>query len=260
MNTHISFKKLVIKLIAYLIISISVSFNACAKESDNKTDDGILFTFMRDNYRLEAYAAATGANITKGDDPILASLPYRKLYHKLQNKLLNLAVEEAKIAVSKNDITEEMQKVMNSLISEAGGGFDRAVLAFRERFKEYPNTADLISLIATSINDAKEIFDLSSAIKAGNTKEKQEEGKLLVLMYDDAIQDYKNFIKQNEDGLKIISDLADNNFKFKETTVKCKDLAGHALCETENNDMEIKNFSEILPYVIELQKKSDQSF
>lgn len=263
MHTHKILNKLssITLLSLYMLIGASIysygaeSIKKVSVNGSHKTDESMLFTFMRYNYKLEGYAAATGVDVTKGDDEVLASIPYRDLYHKLQNKLLNLAVEEAKTAISKNDITEEMQKVMTAIITEAGGGFDRAMLAFREKFKNYPNTADLVSLTATSINDAKEIFELSTVSADGTSTEKKASKELLEMIYGDTIDSYKTFVAHNEGALKIIANLVDEEFKFDDITVNCKPFKGRELCETEKSIKEIKKFSEIMPYVIKIQEE-----
>ncbi len=263
MNTQ----KILIKISAIGIFSLSlfieISINSYAEEktsetiaihNSHKADESMLFTFIRNSNKLEVYATATGANLAEGDNLILASLPFRDLYHKLQNKLLNLATTEAKEAASKDILTEEMQKVMSALIVESAG-FDNTILAFREKFKEYPNTSDLISLTAASIHDAKEIFELSTILNEGNTKEKEISKELLEMIFDDAMNSYKSFVSKNEDALKIISRLADDGFKLKDAIITCETFMGDQLCETEEKSKEIKNFSEIMPYVMELQKE-----
>jgi hypothetical protein len=263
MNTYKILDKSISTGIFVLFLVISFSFSIYGEEAvpkiqmtnSSNTDEGMLFAFMRANYKLEVYAAATGVDVTKGDDEVLASLPYRGLYHKLQNKLLDLAVEEAKNAISQNAITEEMQRMMTAIITEAGGSFDRVMLAFREKFKDYQNTSDLISLNATSINDAKEISELSAALSKGDAKERDVSKELLRNIFEHTVDGYRVFIAQNEDALNIISKLVDDGYKFEEMTVKCKPFAGHEVCETEKSVKEIKNFSEIMPYVIGVQEK-----
>lgn len=250
--------KLLIKLIKYIMYSLflvmEISIFSYGEEL-NKTDPAMLDTFIRDNHKLEVYAAALGVDLKQGDDPVLARLPFRGLYHKLQNKLLSLAVTEAQDALSKEVVTDEMQKVMNSLITEAGGGFDRAILAFREKFKAYPNTSDLVSLTASSIYDAKEIAELSSALDRDHPNDKAVSREFLTTIFAEAIDNYKKFVKNNEDALQIISKLADDDFKFEDITLTCKTLLGHESCKTEESIKAIKNFSEIMPYVIKIQEE-----
>lgn len=257
MNTH-----KILKLSSIVIFSLSLIFSISDRSygesiilGSHKTEEDMLFTFMRDNYKFEAYAAAVGVNVTEGDDEVLANLPFRDLYHKLQKKLLNLAVIEARDAISKSDITEEMQKVMNALITEAGGGFDRAMWAFREKFKGYPNTSDLVSLTAMSIYDAKEISELANSFGEGGAEGKEVSKELLQKIFDDIISGYKIFVKNNKDALEIISRLVDEGYKYEEIVVECKPFAGRELCETEKVVKEIKKFSEIMPYVINVQER-----
>lgn len=220
-----------------------------------ETDDSLLETFMRDHHKLEVNAAALGINIKDENEEILSNLPYRSLYLKLQNKLLNLALLEAENSASQKDLAEAMQDVMNELSTGSGGGLNRVILSYREKLKNYPNTSDLISLTATSIFNAMEIAELTHTLKENNPKTKNPDKSLLIMMFNNEIDNYKNFITRNKKALEIISKLADDDFKFEDTLIEYISFQNKEQHKVEKNINEIKNFSEIMPYVIAIQKK-----
>lgn len=238
--------------------SSSYSYEIDSK-SNKKTDfetENILFQFMRDNYRLESYAAGLGLKITEKDDNILKNLPRRDLFHKLKNKLTHLAIQEnEKAAISQESITREMQKVMAQLILGTDIGFDLTLLLFREKFKKYPNTADLVTLAALSIHDAKDTYELLNGINKEthkNTDPKNTNTEIVERVFKNTVDGYYHFIEHNKETLDLISQFADEGFLIKDPEETCIQFFGFKHCKKAKNK-NLKAFSEIMPYIKTLQ-------
>lgn len=202
----------------------------------NSLEETILFKFLQDNAFLRE------ARKLLDDNPTPPSWVLDPLSQQLYEKLFELA-ENENFPVSDLDIRA----------ADENGSWSDFV-------KHYPNLSDLFSLFADSNfkykfwNNEVHFTDEIESIKQNRNRIVNDADynlEVLSLIYTDTLNNYLEFIKQNEEVFKKIKTIANNNFKIEnDNQVKmCVKFRNRDYCSAPATKP-IKSLRELMAHVL----------
>lgn len=232
--------------------------------------EDVLFTFMRKSQLLPVLAdlADQKPHFRQKEIKAIKELPFRELFHDLQNKMEELSRAEGKQARESGTFDENALKQRFDDAKSSATDLHSFFLNLYEVIKDFPAIREGFTLASILAYDSVEIlqdlldhkidpFSSNFVKEFTELLSKQENPQdflgLTKVIFNDEMEQYKAFVEENKKTLEMISAISKKGFRITRTSKTCRKIRGKELCTSGKYEYEIKTISEIMPYIQSLE-------
>lgn len=248
----------------------SSSAVAVIKLDDQGMREDLVFQFMRKYQLLKA--------LERDHVQIVNKLPFTSLYKKLEAEKDKLSQQQFK-KVMKQDPTLLLEFIGQFITKavkiqkedESPSSKLQSLYEFmRSTTKDYLAIAEKTELFfsgvfdfTTLVSEVLEINIIDTLAHTLNPKQilkeagmsEQEAKEIMAQVFNNEVEDYKQFVEENKDILEKVAKFADKGFLMEtSSSKKCKIVRKKEVCTSGNKSEEITRLSQIIPYIMSLQE------